>query len=253
MIKFFRRIRQKLLAEGRTGRYFQYAFGEILLVVLGILIALQINNWNEDRKSLKQEKTYYCKLAEDFQADIVNIDSSIVTINNRLESTERFLTNLLKVQSDKSVLLEDFMSTFRYYKFIPTKAAIADITSSGKLEKLTDQNLKTRVLSHYTQQDNALNIIDVNYNALVERLFSLKKFADLGFQEVPQYQDFFSEELRRNLMSTNWNQNPNDEIFINLKDLMILNIIQQHREKQLLNQIKDDAVALNELLIPYCK
>ena len=63
MIKFFRRIRQKLLTEGKTGRYLQYAFGEILLVVLGILIALQINNWNENRNSITQEKTYYCKLA----------------------------------------------------------------------------------------------------------------------------------------------------------------------------------------------
>ena len=49
MIKFFRKIRQNLLSEGRTGKYFKYALGEILLVVLGILIALQINNWNGER------------------------------------------------------------------------------------------------------------------------------------------------------------------------------------------------------------
>lgn len=50
MIKFFRKIRQKLLSEGKTGRYFKYAIGEIILVVIGILIALSINNWNEARK-----------------------------------------------------------------------------------------------------------------------------------------------------------------------------------------------------------
>ena len=50
MIKFFRRIRQNLLMENKTGKYFRYAFGEITLVVIGILIALQINNWNENRK-----------------------------------------------------------------------------------------------------------------------------------------------------------------------------------------------------------
>jgi len=48
MIKFFRKIRQNLLRENKTGKYFKYAIGEITLVVIGILIALQINNWNEN-------------------------------------------------------------------------------------------------------------------------------------------------------------------------------------------------------------
>ncbi|MBT8306228.1 MAG: hypothetical protein KJN85_04770, partial [Maribacter sp.] len=50
MIKFFRKIRQQLLIENRTGKYLLYAIGEIVLVVIGILIALQINNWNEEKK-----------------------------------------------------------------------------------------------------------------------------------------------------------------------------------------------------------
>lgn len=50
MIKFFRKIRQNLLSEGKTGKYLKYAFGEIVLVVIGILIALQVNNWNEKKK-----------------------------------------------------------------------------------------------------------------------------------------------------------------------------------------------------------
>ena len=56
MIKFFRKIRQNLLSEGKTGKYFKYAIGEIVLVVIGILIALQINNWNESRKMKIEEK-----------------------------------------------------------------------------------------------------------------------------------------------------------------------------------------------------
>ncbi|WP_273567484.1 DUF6090 family protein [Maribacter halichondriae] len=54
MIKFFRKIRQNLLSEGKTGKYLKYAIGEILLVIIGILIALQINNWNDIRIERKE-------------------------------------------------------------------------------------------------------------------------------------------------------------------------------------------------------
>ena len=60
MIKFFRHIRKSLLMENKTGKYLKYAIGEIILVVIGILIALSINNWNEERKNRILEDDYYC-------------------------------------------------------------------------------------------------------------------------------------------------------------------------------------------------
>lgn len=51
MIKFFRKIRKNMIKENRTSKYLVYAIGEIVLVVIGILIALQVNNWNEERKT----------------------------------------------------------------------------------------------------------------------------------------------------------------------------------------------------------
>ena len=58
MIKFFRKIRQKLLTENKLSKYLIYAIGEIILVVIGILIALSINNWNEDRNNRKLITVY---------------------------------------------------------------------------------------------------------------------------------------------------------------------------------------------------
>ncbi|AGC78073.1 hypothetical protein DDD_2946 [Nonlabens dokdonensis DSW-6] len=240
------------LSRKRIPKYLTYAIGEIILVVIGILIALQINNWNENKKSVKLEQTYYCKIAEDLQVDIRNIDSSLVTIDKRLERTERFLKNLLKIQKDKQVIFKDFIPTFRYYKFIPTKPAIVDITSSGKLETLRNQTLKNRILSHYTEQDNALQIIEINDNAHIQKIIDIEKFADFGFQEIPQYQNLFDEELQGLLSSTQWQQNSDDELFVKVKDAMILNIIRSDREKELLNGIKDNAEELNNLLIENC-
>ena len=69
MIKFFRKIRQNLLMENKTGKYLKYAIGEIILVVIGILIALQINNWNENKKLEAKTQDYYKQLLEDLKKD----------------------------------------------------------------------------------------------------------------------------------------------------------------------------------------
>ena len=94
MIKFFRQIRKHLLMDqhttqskaSHTMRYFKYAAGEIVLVVIGILIALQINNWNEKRKQNNLLQTYYKQLLSDFEdqknysEDILKrLDSSIAS------------------------------------------------------------------------------------------------------------------------------------------------------------------------------
>ena len=78
MIKFFRNIRRQLLGVGKTGKYFKYAIGEILLVMIGILLALQVNNWNESRKSYNNEIKLVKQLLEDAKADSVFFKSRIM-------------------------------------------------------------------------------------------------------------------------------------------------------------------------------
>jgi Family of unknown function (DUF6090) len=74
MLKFFRKIRQNLLSEGKTGKYLKYAIGEIILVVIGILIALSINNWNEKRLQKQALKNIYTIIVEDLKNDITDIN-----------------------------------------------------------------------------------------------------------------------------------------------------------------------------------
>ena len=71
MIKFFRKIRYNLMSENKRGKYLKYAIGEVILVMIGILLALQVNNWNEHKKEQKQEQIYLKNLQDDLKGIIV--------------------------------------------------------------------------------------------------------------------------------------------------------------------------------------
>ncbi len=82
MIKFFRKIRQNLLSGNKTGEYFKYAFGEIILVVIGILIALYINNWNENRLEENEVTNYFEQIKTELESDIIHFNSDISQMRN---------------------------------------------------------------------------------------------------------------------------------------------------------------------------
>jgi hypothetical protein len=84
MIKFFRKIRQNLLSEGKTSKYFKYAIGEIILVVIGILIALQINNWNENRKQTKLVNGVLLEIYQNLKEDKKELELLIIKADNSM-------------------------------------------------------------------------------------------------------------------------------------------------------------------------
>ena len=85
MIKFFNNIRNTFLNKGKTSKYLKYATGEIILVVIGILIAIQINNWNENRKQEEKLQNYLINLKEALTNDITNLESTIAFNKTRLK------------------------------------------------------------------------------------------------------------------------------------------------------------------------
>jgi len=99
MIKFFRRIRQKLLSENKFSKYLVYAIGEIILVVIGILIALQINNWNENQKLETKTQEYYQQLLDDLKNDILSAQKTIEEYKNHQREYNNYLSSF-----DKEVL-----------------------------------------------------------------------------------------------------------------------------------------------------
>ena len=88
MIKFFRKIRQNLLSEGKTGKYLKYAIGEIVLVVVGILIALQINNWNESKKTKQFEYKILKDIQVSMEGNFFQLDMCLKSNKNSIKSAE---------------------------------------------------------------------------------------------------------------------------------------------------------------------
>ena len=91
MIKLFRKIRQNLLAEGKTGKYLKYAAGEILLVVIGILIALSINNWNTKRIENNRASSFMVKMQTQLEINISRLDGGIKNLKNRYSISDSLI------------------------------------------------------------------------------------------------------------------------------------------------------------------
>jgi len=84
MINLFKRVRKSLLNEGKTRKYLKYAIGEIVLVVIGILIALQVNNWNENRKNIQKAKEFRERLVNDiYRAEAETTEPKAKTIEEK--------------------------------------------------------------------------------------------------------------------------------------------------------------------------
>ena len=144
MIKFFRKIRQKLLAENKFSKYLLYAIGEIILVVVGILIALSINNWNENRKTEHNRQALIASLIEDFEytsKDIINDElpylKSLKNDINRFQELSRNKSRLIPVDSLRFLA----RAYFRINHFNPNLTTYNEAVSSGKLGLLKNKEL----------------------------------------------------------------------------------------------------------------
>ncbi len=199
MIKFFRNIRKKLLNEGKTSKYFKYAIGEIVLVVIGILIALQINNWNEHRKEQIREKKLLYSLKEDFQATKSNLLESLDYYPELMERLEKQLSYL----GYNKAQITDTIKTQLTSTFFPnTKifdGSLNVVLSSENLQLISSDSLKKHLtaypsyLSSFKEQETEAKKLVLNeHRPILEHYFSLtdwyaddERYPDLHSRTVP--------------------------------------------------------------------
>jgi hypothetical protein len=91
MLKIFRRIRQGLIARNRISNYILYAIGEIILLIIGVFIALQINNYNEERKSTNEGKKYIAEIYTDLSNDVILLNEIVERLREQYTCSENIL------------------------------------------------------------------------------------------------------------------------------------------------------------------
>ena len=159
MLTFLRKIRKSLIDSGSARKYVLYAIGEIALVVIGILIALQINNWNEYRKERDWEKTIMQDLRENLEINTEILNKSIQLIDDRNKSNQIVLNLFLK-----PIPYEDSLDT--HFKIATLPATIGNVLSTTGYEAF--KNAGFEIIRDEKVKKEIITLFEMKYQTLLE-------------------------------------------------------------------------------------
>ena len=169
MIKFFRKIRYDLMEKNKTGKYLKYAFGEIILVVIGILIALQINNWNEKKNSINQAEKHLETISLNLKDDILQAEKLLSETQTSIEYANDFL--------DQFKTLKPVDNNIQMYLIYLMFERNIEINESGLKALLNsnsmsfiDENLQSKILNYYRYIEQ-LKSRELNANTEIKTMY----------------------------------------------------------------------------------
>jgi hypothetical protein len=211
MIKFFRKIRQNLLSEGKTGRYLKYAFGEIILVVIGILIALQINNWNDLNKKRRQEVEILNEIKNDLNESHSEIETVILNQKSHLNygiklvdyiKNSKPLNDSLPLLYTKNIT--DFGVIVKTSGFENLKNIGLSLVENNSLRK-TITNLYQLEIPNIINNYNDLNIykqgiinhynyLELDYDRTRTETFKYANTLKINAWKIKNYQELLSDK-----------------------------------------------------------
>ena len=238
MIKFFRKIRYDLLTKNKTGKYLKYAIGEIVLVVIGILIALSLNNWKEDLANQGEERRILGGLKQEFEVNLAEVMRNIELNKPTLESTAIFIDLIRKEKPFENYRRIDSLlySLYWFGSFDAQTGLIDEVINSGKLSVIKDKHLRDRLTSISGILDNS----EEDYKNRSDFYFAhvipyLSKYFPLV--NMDQYIDYSSWSDTYNIEKIS--ESPFTAKYGEVDLLQLENLIYQHK-------INSDFVLLNE-------
>lgn len=224
MIKFFRRIRQRLLTKNNFSKYLIYAIGEIILVVAGILIALQINEWNEQRKARAETITYVKNLMEDIKADTSMYADQIraATLKHQFCREIDEIVNHDKIIGDTSKFIINLQSAGRLIVPTLTDNTFKDLVSTGNIKLIKDKKSIDAIREYYSNPldwwyEDYKNQLVNGYLPIAVDAIPLHLHEEILYNEIiDNFQDFTDKALLNNRVA-NFTANDVDEIMSKLR------------------------------------
>jgi len=177
------------MEKNKTGKYFKYAIVEIVLVVIGILIALQINNWNENRISQAKSKYYYQRIVEDLDFMVATLETRIKRgefIRKHVASATHILKKGVLTEKNKDTLDFAFNAYYQFNGINSNLNSIEELKSSGQFGLIRDKNLR-KELADYTSYLNSVSDI---FNIIKKEMSNIEAIEQYIFNDVAvRYKD----------------------------------------------------------------
>lgn len=217
MIRFFRKIRQSLLNGGKTSQYIKYAIGEIFLVVVGILIALQINTWNQNRILQSEISTALQNIHNEFLQNKKLIEKPNNDLNKSMETGK----TLMRLMGRKPQVIEQQNIDYLLFqllegaKYRPTQKSISDLIQSGRLQLIPKNNLK-HLIYQWTRQYESYQRQSERYLQKLDEIFVPYLSINYSMKDVDVYGDL--KWKNKTILKVNKFQIFNDIEFENILD-----------------------------------
>jgi hypothetical protein len=151
MVKIFRKVRQNLLRENRVGKYLIYAIGEIILIVIGIMIAIQLNNWNENRKAKNKEIKVLKELRADLVQHLSDFEMNIHNLEAWKNSNEIILYCMDNNIPYNDTLDNHFINLYRYFTFTINETTYNTLKQTG-MDLISNDTLRKSISDLYANQ-----------------------------------------------------------------------------------------------------
>jgi len=236
MIKIFRHIRKDFMEKNKTGKYLKYAIGEIILVMIGILLALQVNNWNEQRKMNAQEQEILEGLDAEFTINYNRLEKVLQLHQNSIDSANKIMTYF---NTDISGIPEAKFDSLQFHlenvwTFNPRKGLLNSVITSGQINLIKNVELKNQLASFEDMvNDTEEEAEEISF--LGQRFYTItSEYIDVGKQNALGYSTYVNEGF----------QSDYNHFF---KDIRIYNIISNEtswsydllgEEKEIMTSIK---------------